>query len=184
MAALTHDLGKPATKKFQDGRIRFLGHDVAGVKPAAALLARISNNKSYQESITKLVRYHMMPVALVKNKSSAAAYKRLAAKLAPHATLYDLYVLAKADKSGRNPAGHKPLSVCPEPLVETFFEYAQTYGVAHGPEKPLLSGADFLEVCPPGPDLGDLVKRAYELQIETGVSDKKKLKEMVLKNNK
>ncbi len=184
MAALAHDLGKPATKKFQDGRIRFLGHDVAGVKPAISLLARITHNKQHVEQVIKLVRYHMMPVALVKNNSSPAAYKRLAVKLAPHSTLYDLYVLAKADKSGRNPQKGKPLALCPEPLVEEFFARAQEYGVAQGPEQPVLMGADFLDCCQPGPQLGLLVDRAYQLQIETGITDKKKLKEMVLKNNK
>lgn len=184
MAALAHDVGKPATKTFQDGRIRFIGHDVAGVKPAAALIARINNNKEYREIITKLVRYHMMPLALVKNKSSAAAYKRLAAQLAPQATLYDLYTLAKADTSGRNPKEHKPFPVCPEPLVEQFFIYAQEAGVAYGPEQRILTGADLLDVCETGPTLGDLVDRAYEIQMNDGITDKKKLKEMVLKNNK
>ncbi len=184
MAALVHDLGKPATTRFEDGRIRSKGHDVAGVKPAASVLARITQTKSTLDAILKLVRHHMMPVVLVKNTSSPAAYKRLAVKLAPECTLYDLYMLAKADKSGRNPEAHIPLPVCSEPLVEEFLVHAQKYGVAYGPEEPIVTGADFLDVCAPGPQLGQLVKDAYELQIERSLHDKKKLKEMVLKNNK
>ncbi len=183
-AALAHDLGKPATTQFVDGRIRSLGHDVAGVKPASSLLKRLCPTQHIQDAVLKLVRHHMTPIALVKNNSSAAAYKRLASKLAPECTMYDLYMLCKADKSARNPEKHRPLAVCPEPLVEEFFTRAQQYGVAYGPEKPLLTGADFLDVCAPGPALGKLVQAAYELQIEQSLHDKKKVKEMVLKNNK
>lgn len=184
MAALAHDLGKPSTTRFEDGRIRSNGHDVAGVKPAGALLARITQTKSIVDAVLKLVRYHMTPIALVKNDSSPAAYKRLALKLSPGCTLYDLYMLAKADKSARNSEQQKPLSVCSEPLIEEFLIRAQQYGVAYGPEEPVLMGADFLDVCTPGPQIGMLVQKAYELQIEQSIKDKKKLKEMVLKNNK
>ncbi len=184
IAALAHDLGKPATTRFEDGRLRAKGHDIAGVKPATSLAMRFVVPMKMVYALQKLVRYHMMPYELVKNNSSFAAYKRLASKLSPECSMYDLYMLAKADTSGRNPLEQKPFAVCPEPLVEIFLEKSQTGGVVYEPEKPLLTGADFLDCCQPGPALGALVEQAYQLQINHGVHDKDKLKKMVLKNNK
>ena len=42
LGALVHDLGKPATTAFEDGRIRSQGHEAAGVAPATALLDRLN----------------------------------------------------------------------------------------------------------------------------------------------
>jgi tRNA nucleotidyltransferase (CCA-adding enzyme) len=40
LAALCHDLGKPPTTRFEDGRIRSRGHEEAGIPPTHALLDR------------------------------------------------------------------------------------------------------------------------------------------------
>ena len=38
LGAVCHDLGKPPTTAFVDGRIRSIDHEQAGVAPTAALL--------------------------------------------------------------------------------------------------------------------------------------------------
>ena len=40
LGALCHDLGKPATTRFEDGRIRSRGHEEAGLPPTQSLLDR------------------------------------------------------------------------------------------------------------------------------------------------
>ena len=42
LGALCHDLGKPATTAFIDGRIRSLDHEQAGVVPRVRLLDRLN----------------------------------------------------------------------------------------------------------------------------------------------
>ena len=42
LGAVCHDLGKPATTAFFDGRIRSYNHEEAGVAPALALLDRLN----------------------------------------------------------------------------------------------------------------------------------------------
>ena len=42
LGAVCHDLGKPATTAFVDGRIRSLDHEEQGVEPATALLDRLN----------------------------------------------------------------------------------------------------------------------------------------------
>ncbi len=183
LAALCHDLGKTETTRMVDGILRSHGHDVAGVPLADRLLDRISDKTFLKKPILRLVRYHMVPVSMVKNNAKASAYKILARNLAP-TTLRHLFQLAIFDKSARNPERGKPLPHCPEPLLDQFFEQAQKYGVLDGPEVPVLTGKDFLDVVPEGPELGVLLQRAYDLQLETGICDKNELKKLVFKNYK
>lgn len=183
LAALCHDLGKVETTRMIDGVLRSHGHDIAGVPLADNLLDRLSGKTFLKKPILRLVRYHMTPVALVKNNAKAGAYKRLARNLFP-VTLRELYRLAIFDKSARNPELGKPLTNCPEPLVDVFLEQAKKYGVLDGPEAPVLKGEDFAGIVTEGPQLGVLLQEAYDLQLETGTRDKNKLKEMLLKKRR
>lgn len=176
LAALCHDVGKVVATQVVDGRIRSLGHDVKGVPIAAAFLDRVLNTQKIKEIILKLVRYHMMPVAFVKNNAGAPAYKRLARKLAPETTIQELTRLAQCDKSGRNPDRQAPFEICPEELIEAFLERAKKYGVDQVPEQPVLMGKDLLDTVQPGPELGKLLEKAYTIQIEEGITDKEELK--------
>ena len=126
----------------------------------------------------KLVRYHMHPLQFIQGKATSSAYKRLANKLAPEATLEMLTKLALADKRGRNPDGHKPL-IAKAPDVDVFLERAEQARVKFQKEPALLTGKDFLDEIAPGPELGRVVKKAYELQLE-GVIDTKELKRLAL----
>ncbi len=55
MAALLHDVGKPAT--FADGH--FVGHDVVGAELAAAWLDGLRAPRAFTERVANLVRHHM-----------------------------------------------------------------------------------------------------------------------------
>jgi len=181
LAALSHDLGKVTTTKIINGRVRSPGHDVEGVSVAQALLSRITNTNEIKETVCKLVRYHMMPGQFVSNKAGPAAYKRLAKKLAPHTTLDFLAKLARADKRGRNPELKKPLAEQSVVDIAEFLKRAQNVRVLYQPEPPLLTGKDLLGIVEPGPKMGKLLQKAYELQIEEGISNKEELKIKILK---
>lgn len=180
-AALCHDLGKKTNTFYKEGKIVSYGHEIAGVPLARQLLMRFSRNQELLNKVLKLVRYHMMPGQLAKLNVTPAAYKRLARALAPELSLEELAVLADADRRGRNPHAPEPLQK-PDPAIEKFKQKAAEYLVLKEPEAPLLTGKDFLDVMQPGPKLGELVKRAYELQINENIHDKNELKQRVLKN--
>lgn len=61
LAALFHDVAKPATRRWSDekGDWTFYGHDVVGAKMTAMILARLKFSKKSIELIAKLVRYHL-----------------------------------------------------------------------------------------------------------------------------
>lgn len=180
-AALCHDLGKPETTEKIDGEYKSIGHEIKSAEKAKTLLKRITNNKDLIKTVSLLVKCHMMPLNFVKNNAGAAAYKRLANKLNPYTNLKMLSYLVVADKSGRkaNPRDKIDLSD-----VEDFINHAKKYGVYESIEKPILQGKDFLDVASPGPELGELVKKAYEIQIDSGVQDKAELKKLTVSSLK
>jgi len=178
-AALCHDLGKVTTTKIIDGRLRSLGHDAAGVAPTHALCKRLTGNKKLIDLVALLVRHHMAPGQFVSQrvdtqKATAKAYKKLAKVLAPDLNLYILAQLAYADKLGRNPARHAPLSG-PLPAIDEFIKRAQEYGVLYEPEKPLLTGADLMPLGFEGPALGRALAKVYEYQLEQKSPNKETL---------
>jgi tRNA nucleotidyltransferase (CCA-adding enzyme) len=179
-AALCHDLGKVETTREIKGALHSYGHDMAGAELAKKLLQRITRNQDLIAAVVKLVKYHMQPLQLIANKAKAAAYKRLAAKLAPEVSMSLLADLALADRRGRNPDSHEPLTTTFADVAEFIAKATQTH-VLHEAEEPVLLGRDLLDVMQPGKQMGNLLKKAYEIQIEEGITDKEVLKRRVLK---
>jgi tRNA nucleotidyltransferase (CCA-adding enzyme) len=178
-AALCHDMGKAVTTKMIGGTWRSIGHEREGIDKARSFLKSIVGKKEIIRTVLYLVAYHMAPFQLVEQDASLAAYKRLAAKIAPSTNLWLLSMVALADRCGRNPSGFQ-VSVMKIPLIERFQEQAHAAGVLMRPEPPVLMGADLLDIVAPGPLLGMLIKRAYKIQIDKGIVDKAELKKRVL----
>jgi hypothetical protein len=74
----------------------------------------------------------------------------------------------------------EPLNIAIPELV-TFIERADQAHVHYKPEEPVLKGRDLLDVIKPGKEMGRLLDRAYEIQIEEGITDRDELKKRVLK---
>lgn len=63
--------------------------------------------------------------------------------------------------------------------VQSFILQAEKLGVCDQPELPLLHGKDLLDYVQ-GPELGKLLKKAYQLQIDYSITDKKNLTSLLL----
>jgi len=178
-AALCHDLGKVTTTRILAGKIISYGHETESARFAKQLLRRITGKLVVIDTVIKLVACHMQPLQFIACGAKPAAYKRLAHRLAPQATIATLALLARADRLGRNPVGHAPLTIA-EPDVDLFIQKAQLADVLTQAEAPVLLGRDLIDLVEPGPRMGRLLQRAYEIQIEEGIKDKDVLKERVL----
>jgi tRNA nucleotidyltransferase (CCA-adding enzyme) len=185
-ATLCHDIGKPSTTVWDQNRWRSPGHAEAGVPIARSLLRRITREKDLIKAVLTLVEYHMEPGSFVRNNASDGAYKKLALKLHPTTCIRMLTALSFADRAGRNAmSGVAPLGAKTDgsglPLVEEdgmitqFAARAQQLDIWEQPEPPVLSGDDLKGFCPPGPQLGVLLRRAYVYQITHGDRDKNQL---------
>jgi len=182
-AVLCHDLGKITASFIKHGKIVSHGHAQEGVPLAKQLLKRITRNVDLVTGVVLLVYHHMDPLGFVQNKAGASAYKRLARKLAPHVTLRILSKVNTADQQGRNGTSHEPLTTISD-ITREFIANAQKAGVLEGIEQPILHGRDLLDVIAPGAELGELVKHAYEIQLDQGIRDKEELKRLVLSKKK
>ncbi len=60
LGALLHDVAKPATRGVtNEGRVTFLGHDVAGAELASAVLTRLRASERLREHVAALTRHHL-----------------------------------------------------------------------------------------------------------------------------
>ena len=167
LAAVCHDLGKPATTAVIDGRIRSLAHEEAGVEPATRLLDRLNVHSldgfDVRAQVLGLTAHHLKPGAFykVRDELTDGAFRRLALKV----DMELLARIAKADCRGRT--GDFDCSA-----MDWFLERARALGVEHKPPAPILMGRHLLELgMESGPAMGELLKAVYELQLDGVVSD-------------
>jgi poly(A) polymerase len=62
LAALLHDVGKPATHLLRDGKPTFIGHQDVGAKMAADSLKRLRFSGDVIDAVAKVIRLHMRPI--------------------------------------------------------------------------------------------------------------------------
>jgi tRNA nucleotidyltransferase (CCA-adding enzyme) len=177
--ALCHDIGKPETTKKIKGKWTSYGHAEVGASIAKKLLKRITHNSELITAVCKLVHYHMLPRQFIKEGAKPPAYKRLARKLAPEVTMIMLAKVSLADIRGRNGKSSKPLKI-KDPAITAFLKKAKRLDVATNIEEPILHGRDIMDIVPPGPAMGKLLNKAYEIQIEEGIKDKNELKRRLM----
>jgi tRNA nucleotidyltransferase (CCA-adding enzyme) len=166
LGALCHDLGKPATTRFEDGRLRSRGHEEAGLAPTAALLDRwnVHTLQGYdvRGQVLALVAQHLKPGQLYdeRGRVSDGAIRRLARKC--EADL--LYRVAKADCLGRRPSVFEPVA------MDWFLDRVRQLDVVRRPPEPLLKGRDLIALgVAAGPALGRLLQAVYERQLDGAV---------------
>lgn len=166
LGAVCHDLAKPMTTIFKDGRIRSPGHEEAGVAPAMALLDRLNvhtlDGYDVRRTVAGLTAQHLKPGMFYKSPTpvSDGAFRRLAQKV----DLELLARLAKADCQGR--AGNFDCTA-----MDWFLERARALGVEHAPPAPIVLGRHLLDLgVTPGPQVGELLKRLYEQQLDGDIA--------------
>jgi tRNA nucleotidyltransferase (CCA-adding enzyme) len=166
LGAVCHDLGKPPTTAFVDGRIRSIDHEQAGVAPATAVLDRLNvqtvNGYDVRRQVLGIVAHHLKPGMFRQAPTpvSDGAFRRLAQKV-------DLELLARVAKSdclGR--AGAFDCSA-----MEWFVERARELGVQHAPPDPLVKGRHLLALgLTPGPRVGEVLRQIYEKQLDGSIA--------------
>src|SRR5436190_4003831 len=173
LGAVCHDLGKPPTTAFIDGRTRSRGHDEAGVEPTISFLDRLGmhtlDGYGVREQVVQLVRYHLLPGEWFKAKSPVGdgAFRRLARKVEPDL----LYRVAKADSLGRNPDWLAPEKRFGSEAQEWFIEKVKSLNVETKAPEPILKGRHLIELGQePSPEFKKILDSVYEMQLDGKIS--------------
>ncbi len=160
-AILCHDLGKATHTSIDDeGNIRAIGHEEAGIEPTKSLLYRLTDEHDFIDALLPLVEHHLKPSQFYHGKAKAAAFRRLATKV----NIEELVVVAKADflgcttkeaKEGIYHAG------------EWMLEKARGLKVESKPLVPLLQGRDLIALgLEPSPRFKEILDEVYAQQLE------------------
>ena len=167
LGAVCHDLGKPATTAFIDGRIRSMDHEEQGVAPTLSLLDRLNvrsiDGYDVRGQVAGITAHHLKPGSWykVRDEVGDGAFRRLAHKV-------DLELLARvavSDCLGREPGRFDCRA------MEWFLERARVLGVEHRPPAPILLGRHLLALgLKPGPRVGEILKAVYERQMDGTVT--------------
>ncbi len=159
MAALLHDVGKPPTRVFQNGRSSFHNHEQAGARIADRLCRSLKLSNTERERITWLVAYHQYLGEAKRLRESKL--KRMLAEPGID-ELLDLHHADALASTGDT----QHVDYCRYYLV------SQPDGPINPP--PLLTGHDLVRHgLQPGPRFADLLERIREGQLEGQLHSKK-----------
>ncbi|MEA1952977.1 MAG: HD domain-containing protein [Campylobacterota bacterium] len=178
-AILCHDFGKATTTTTEEnGRIRAIGHEVAGMEPTKSFMYRLSNEHDFIESILPLVEHHLKPSQFYTAKSKNKAIRKLATKV----NIEELVIVAKADFLGRTTE---------ESLLgdykagEWLLEKAKDLNVQNRPLDNLLQGRDLIDLgLEPSAEFKIILDDVYEKMIDEQLSTREEALVYVTKNNK
>jgi len=178
LAALLHDIGKPATRSVDaGGEVHFYGHAREGSRMAAALLARIRSSRQDRERVQGWVRHHLGPLLLTaaaqRGRLPDRAKLRFLRKLGAEETGVLLLSLADLEASG---GGESPqarrASLCA--VIDSLFGLLAEMKRLAAPSGRLVSGHDLMDSLGlgPGPLIGRLLRRIEEERIQGKVRDR------------
>jgi poly(A) polymerase len=155
MAALLHDIGKPATREIGPDGVSFHHHEVVGAKLARKRLRALKYPKQFVDDVCRLIELHLR-FHTYRMGWTDAAVRRYVTDAGP--LLERLNKLVRSDCTTRNRAKAERLAASYDSLEDRITELAKAEELAR--IRPDLDGREIMAILgiPPGP----LVGRAYQ----------------------
>ncbi|MFD9889612.1 CCA tRNA nucleotidyltransferase [Amycolatopsis sp. NPDC059027] len=167
LAALLHDIGKPATREFQPGGgVSFHHHEVVGARMARKRLRALKYSKEIVEDVSQLVFLHLRFHGYGKGEWTDSAVRRYVTD-AGH-LLTRLHKLVRADCTTRNRRKAAALQATYDDLEARIARIKEQEDLDR--VRPDLDGNAIMQLLglKPGPEVGKAWKFLKELRLDRG----------------
>lgn len=179
LAALLHDIGKPATRKLETGgAVSFHHHDVVGAKLAKKRLTALRFDNDTIKAVSKLVELHLRFFGYSDQQWSDSAVRRYVRDSEQH--LLRLHALTRADVTTRNQRKADRLSHAYDDLEQRIAVLAEQEELES--MRPELDGAQIMEILnlKPGREVGEAYSFLLEIRLDEGEIGQEEAKKRLL----
>ncbi|MDQ4005541.1 MAG: CCA tRNA nucleotidyltransferase [Actinomycetota bacterium] len=168
LAALLHDIGKPATRRITPEGVQFHHHEVEGARMAEERLRALRFPERTVRVVVRLVEMHLR-FHTYRLGWSDAALRRYVRDAGP--LLDDLNALTRADCTTQNPHKARILSSLQDELEERIARLAEQEALES--IRPPLDGNQVMTHLGigPGPLVGEALNHLLELRMDRGPID-------------
>jgi poly(A) polymerase len=167
MAALMHDVGKPATKEVgRDGRVSFHHHEVVGARMTKQRMKALKYPKDVISDVVELVALHLRFYGYGRGEWTDSAVRRYVANAGD--LLPRLHKLTRSDVTTRNRRKAAALAADYDALEERIVRIQAEEDLAR--VRPDLDGNAIMKLLgvPPGPVVGQAWRYLKDLRLDRG----------------
>ena len=157
LAALLHDIGKPATRRFEPGGgVSFHHHEMVGAKLAAKRLKALRFDKATVKAVARLTELHLRFHGYGEGAWTDSAVRRYVTDAGP--LLERLHRLTRSDCTTRNQRKAARLSAAYDDLEDRIAGLREQEEL--GAIRPDLDGTQIMEILglSPGREVGEAYK--------------------------
>jgi tRNA adenylyltransferase len=168
LAALLHDIGKPATRKLEPGGgVSFHHHDVKGARLARKRLNALRFDSATIGSVTQLIEQHLRFFGYAEGAWTDSAVRRYVRDAGDE--LERLHILTRADVTTRNRRKAATLRSAYDDIERRIAELAAQEEL--DAMRPELDGNRIQEVLgiPPGRDVGEAYRFLLDIRLDEGL---------------
>jgi poly(A) polymerase len=179
LAALLHDIGKPATRRFEaGGKVTFHHHDVVGAKLARKRLTALRYPSEVVKDVATLVELHLRFHGYGDGQWTDSAVRRYVRDAGDQ--LARLHILTRADCTTRNQAKASRLRTAYDDLEKRIDVLAEEEELAA--LRPDLDGQQIMAILgiPPGPVVGQAYRMLLEHRIDHGPMSEDDARDLLL----
>ena len=178
LAALLHDVGKPATRRFEGSKVTFHHHDVVGAKLVSKRLKALKYSTAIVKSVAKLVELHLRFHGYGEATWSDSAVRRYVRDAGDE--LERLHILTRADCTTRNRNKATRLRRNYEELEWRIDELAAQEEIKA--IRPDLDGSQIMEILgiAPGPQVGKAYKFLLNHRMDHGPLPEDEARDLLL----
>lgn len=178
LAALLHDIGKPATRRFEGGGgVSFHHHEVVGARMARKRMKALRYSKDLVDDVARLVELHLRFHGYAEGEWTDSAVRRYVRDAGP--LLSRLHSLTRADCTTRNRRKAASLAAAYTHLEERIATLAEAEELAS--IRPDLDGNEIMQILgiPPSPVVGEAYQHLLEVRLDRGPLDRAEVTELL-----